>query len=103
MKKTVSLLTLMVLGLSLSLSACSSNPKDAPGATPEEIAAAEAEVKAAEEQLAVAENEAREAMEAAREDQSPENIAVFMEKRDAYLTAQSNLDKANANLRKLRR
>jgi multidrug resistance efflux pump len=99
MKKTISLLMFMVLALSLALSACASGPK----ATPEEIAAAEAEARTAQEQLTIAAREAYEAMETARDNQTPENISAFMVKRDAYTTAQANLEKANANLKKLKR
>jgi uncharacterized lipoprotein YajG len=103
MKKKTSLSFLMLLVLSLALAACASGPKEtAPKATPEEIAAAEAEVQQAEANLAAAEAEARQAGQVAAEDRSAGNIAVFMEKKDAWDAANETLNKAKAKLRKLK-
>jgi uncharacterized lipoprotein YajG len=102
MKKSIAVSLIVFSVFSFVLAACASSPKEtAPKATAEEIDAARAEVTEAEANLATAEAEAREAAEVANADRSSANIAAFMEKKDAWDTANQALTKAKAKLKKL--
>jgi hypothetical protein len=100
-KRTTVISVLLLMVISLMVVSCASGPKAQPQATAAEIAAAEVEVQEAEAKLAAAEAEARAVAEIAKNDQSQANIAAFMVKKDEWDTANGELSKAKAKLRKL--